>query len=895
MHLLPILAVFAFASGTIWADRGEVLPVNLIRFAWVWVLGSCCGLCRGLRWEFRWVFCWVLCLRIRRSPQPGKRAGGRPSKHATTHSRVGEGRRFQTGLGRGWRVASILGLAGLGFMIGFDRMEGRLGDARSDRQIVEAGAGSRLRLVEGRVGLRRPHPWGDEVELENVRALDGDEAIPDRLRLQLDRTTTTSTPDPGSRADQLIWPGAWVRMGLRVRALHPSRNPGTPNREHADARHRLGARARLAQSNWVMALPGPDAVAGIPTPSAAAAREVWRRRVAAHFEGTGQSVALVRALALGDRSGLSRELRNAFRRLGLSHLLAISGLHIGFIAAFAGWIFLRSLLLLWPRARRLGVFDWTLTLAAAAMATYAWLTQAGVSVERASLLFGLYAACRLTLRRITPVEALAWVALVILFKDPSALFDLGAQLSFTACLSLVGAGFWQSDLEVGRRGSRSLEATQSSCSRGPSYVPDDEGPALRRMLHILRSTLKASLAVSVGTAPLLAQHGLPIVLLAPLFNVAAIPWTGLVVLPTSLLAVATIDIAPRPIQKLLIMPAQILEDAATKTASLLPGPFGQDLIPMPIFVMLVAIAFHAIRNNRWRRAILIWGVVSWAGASPISLAPSMGPLPRVVFFDVGQGDAAVFQGREAVLLVDTGPGLPTGEGGANLVRGLRAVGVDRIDVVVLTHADLDHRGGLVRVFEMFPVEELWLPETEERDDALLAMAAFAEGFGTRVLWQAATPADREPWLRGDLEIDVLWPTRQGRVGRSSRNQTSMVLRVMLERRVYLMAADIDLEVERELMIHSARLEADVLKIAHHGSRNSSGAEFLARVSPSIAVLSAPCDAARGLPNALALSRIRQAGAALWWTGRDGAVILNAEEKTTIGVQSWGAPRACSPR
>ncbi len=123
----------------------------------------------------------------------------------------------------------------------------------------------------------------------------------------------------------------------------------------------------------------------------------------------------------------------------------------------------------------------------------------------------------------------------------------------------------------------------------------------------------------------------------------------------------------------------------------------------------------------------------------------------------------------------------------------------------------------------------------------------------------------------------------------------MVLRVMLERRVYLMAADIDLEVERELMIHSARLEADVLKIAHHGSRNSSGAEFLARVSPSIAVLSAPCDAARGLPNALALSRIRQAGAALWWTGRDGAVILNAEEKTTIGVQSWGSPRACSPR
>jgi competence protein ComEC len=530
----------------------------------------------------------------------------------------------------------------------------------------------------------------------------------------------------------------------------------------------------------------------------------------------------------------------------------------------------------------LGVFSWTLAVAGAAAGAYAWMTQAGVSVERASLLFGLYVVCRMTLRRIQPVEALAWVALVILLADPSALFDLGAQLSFVACLALLAAGFWRSDIEIG----------DVHASRRPGLHVEDFISQIRKTVG---STLKASLAISIATAPLLAQVGLPLVPLAPVFNVLAIPWTGLVVLPTSLLAVATWSMAPVVIQKLLVMPALIMQDAALKVASVLPEPSMQRFFEMPFFVALCAISFFVIRGNRWRWAMVFWGVASWAGSSPMSLSPSMGPLPRVIFFDVGQGDAALFQGREAVMLIDTGPGLPAGGGGAGLIRALRAANVNRIDVLALTHADLDHRGGLVRVLETIPVAELWLPDRMQREQALESIATIAERLGTKVFWREATPLDAARFTRGDLEIEILWPIR-GRLGPlASRNRASMVLRVELAGRAFLMAADIGGDVERKLINADVALEADVLKVAHHGSRKSSDTEFLARVSPSVAVVSAPCYASRGLPTQTALSRLRSVGAAIWWTGRDGAVIMTPKDEAELGVSSWGSARNCLPR
>jgi competence protein ComEC len=217
------------------------------------------------------------------------------------------------------------------------------------------------------------------------------------------------------------------------------------------------------------------------------------------------------------------------------------------------------------------------------------------------------------------------------------------------------------------------------------------------------------------------------------------------------------------------------------------------------------------------------------------------------------------------------------------------MGVDSIDVLVVTHADLDHRAGADRILSSIAVEELWLPISGVEETSLRALSKTARERGTQIRWLAAGAADTD---RGDLEIEVLWPPLRSTSQVLSRNESSLVLRVSLDEMAFLFTADIGREVEAELMTSPDMLSVNVLKVAHHGSRRSSSRAFLEAVSPSFAVVSAPCEPTRGLPSPRALERVRQSGAALWWTGRDGAVIVSRDALGRISATSWGRARRC---
>jgi competence protein ComEC len=567
---------------------------------------------------------------------------------------------------------------------------------------------------------------------------------------------------------------------------------------------------------------------------------------------------------------MPRETREAFRRLGLSHLLAVSGLHVGFVAGLAGWLFLRTSSWIFRRGRKTQLFDWSLGVACVAAALYAWITGAGISVERAALLFGLCAICRLCLRTITPGVALAWVAAGILLMDPSALFDVGAQLSFGACAALIIGGIWRSGASVESRAQRGL-------------VLGD------RVKQASAETFHASLVISLGTAPLLVQHSIPLAVLAPVVNVIAIPWLGLAVLPTSLLAVLLAETLPASALTALMLPARCLEASVVWAAMRLPEKLEHVLLPLPILVLLIGLGVFWVRRGEWRKAAVVWVGISLAGSTPGLLRTFPAEVPRVVFFEVGQGDASLVQGRDAVLLIDTGAGPADGSGGTALVRGLRALGVRSIDVLAVTHADLDHRAGASRVLAAFPVDELWLPISATGDLPLRALSKDARARGTRVLWLAT---DARETRRGDLEIEVLWPPPGSSSKLRSRNESSLVLRVVVDEMAFLFTADIGVGVEAELVASSGPLAANVLKVAHHGSRRSSSAAFLEAVSATAVVVSAPCDPTRGLPSPTTLERLRRSGASLWWTGRDGAVIAARDEAGRLSVNSWGPSRHC---
>jgi competence protein ComEC len=193
--------------------------------------------------------------------------------------------------------------------------------------------------------------------------------------------------------------------------------------------------------------------------------------------------------------------------------------------------------------------------------------------------------------------------------------------------------------------------------------------------------------------------------------------------------------------------------------------------------------------------------------------------------------------------------------------------VIRLDLVVATHADLDHRGGLPAVLRGMPTRELWLPWGGQDDPDFAAVRSAARDAGVRIREVGRGSPTRRI---GGFAVDPLWPPRDFT---GSRNARSLVVRVSVEggRRV-LFPGDLDAAAEARLVASQLPLDSDLVLLAHHGSRGSNSAAFLDAVSPSWAIASAPCRSRFGMPHPEVRIRLAERATPLAWTGRDGALL-----------------------
>ena len=800
------------------------------------------------------------------------------------------------------------------FLLSSARLMVRFEHATRDTDIAwaaaESGPGG-VRIVDALVARRTERPWGDEVILAQVRAADGLGGVPRNLLLRMDsgRESPSQSQRDFDRADFLLRPGLQVRLGLRVAPWLAARNPGRADSAHAAGRRGIGAVARLVGPGWMVERVREDALWGESFFRRTSQYRIdVRRTVVDRFARVSNQIGLAAALAVGDRSHLSDETRTSLRSMGLSHLIAISGLHVGLVGGFAvllarrlwaiapgrhGYLPLRNRTRISSQEPRLDPFSGPLACGAAAAASYAWLSGAAPAVQRAALLFLLLVLARAVGRQFSAAAGLAWVALGLIVIEPTVFFDVGAQLSFAACAGLVFAGWGVSSQE-----------------------PRTNGFGER-----MEASLRLSAAASFATAPFIAGMGGVLSVWGPAINLIAIPWTAFVVLPASfaaaLMAVGLDGTEADAVIGFLLLPAALSEAAAGSVAPRLPS------IDLPIALganavgLIVILGLWQVRRKRTGAVYLIWVVLAGATLTAGLVSPrGIEPLyvPRVVFLDVGQGDAALIQGYRANVLIDTGGGVPGRPNGATVVRSLRALGVSELDLLVVTHGDYDHRGGVTAVLRSFKVNELWLPAGAQADPPLRDLAEEARALGTRVAWIDAAPA---PVEIGDLSIKVLWPAptealvrmdpsagrsvaaaKNRRVSskRLNRNDGSLVLRIRLDGLTYLFTADVGREVEHALMRQFGGdriLESDVLKVGHHGSALSSSLEFLAAVSPQLAIVTAPCRATRGLPHAEVLGRVVSEGAELAWTGRDGAIFVSRGKGGSAAWLGWGHPRPCA--
>jgi competence protein ComEC len=763
---------------------------------------------------------------------------------------------------RRFRVYAALPIA---LAVGFHAQAARLAEARA------ASAGdAREVLVEGVVARRSAALAPRWIELDEVRGAG------------IARVRVFST-HPGDLDPWL--PGDRLRARLRLAPLRWARNPGD-----GDPLRRLW-RAGLAVGG---ALPHPSLAAARGESGLRARLHRMRARIAAELmAGGGAGAGLLRGLALGDADALAPAEREVFHRLGLEHALSVSGLHLAWVSAalYAG---ARALLRrsAWLAAR---CDTRRVALAPACAGVLAYAALAGWTVPvRRSLLVVLAAGLAVAQRRPQIAGAsLAAAALWILADEPDALFQPGAQLSFAAMAAFVWAldrpaslaqraqvsrsePKASEDHRVGeRRPSVASFAQRAEGERRPSvasFAQRAEGerrPSGGRERRIA-AALRTSATAIAATAPIVAWHGGGVSSAAVAANAIALPWLECAVLPAAL-AAAIAAAAQGPGADAVVRAAGALA-AATVDAL---GAVARDLPALDgaasswpwwsASLALAAVGLSA-RSTALRvgAALALAGLLAVAPPAPVSPAP-----PRLAVLDVGQGDSALVQGGRGAVLVDGGPAHDDFDAGARrVVPALRALGVARLDLVVATHADLDHRGGIPAVLRGIAVGELWLPWGALEDPGFADVLAAARDAGTRVR-EAGRGSPRR--AIGELIVDPLWPPRRGP---GSRNERSLVVRISVpDGPRVLLPGDLDARAEAQLLAAEADPRADVLLLPHHGSRGSSSAAFLDAVAPRLAIASAPCRSRFGMPHPEVRARLAERAVPLAWTGRDGAILV----------------------
>jgi competence protein ComEC len=585
---------------------------------------------------------------------------------------------------------------------------------------------------------------------------------------------------------------------------------------------------------------------------ARAAASARRERAAARLAEAGAGLA--GALALGARGGLAPGDEETLRAAGLAHLLAVSGLNLVMVAALAFGGVRRILLRAAPTAlgdprRKALAGAWLAALA------YAAMTGWEVSVRRAFAFLSV-ACLALVLRRpVAAAQVVAAAGLAVLAAEPGALFEPGAQLSFAAAAALLLAR--ASDATPERVGERGVARLRSLAGAG----------------------LRTSATALAATVPLAALHFGRVAPAALVANLGAVPFTELLLLPASLVAALAALAAPDA-PALAAAPAAVVRlGGALLTAfarAAIQGPGAElNAAPAPLAVAAAAVCGAAGLVARTTYVRLLW--LAAVHSALFALPPPRllpGP-PRVVALDVGQGDAIVVQGLRGTLLVDGGTALPGGGdlGRSVVVPALAALGIRRLDVVAASHADLDHRGGLMSVLEAVPTARLWLPAGGAAEPGFAALLATARRRGVAVEERGAGDP---PVAFGDLWVETPWPPRSDTARALRDNDRSLVLRVRAEgeQTRVLLTGDVEAAAEGALLADPSSLEAEVLKLAHHGSRTSSGRAFLERVGAQVAIASAPCLGRFAMPHTEVRRRAAAAGASLWWTGRDGAVVVS---------------------
>lgn len=557
---------------------------------------------------------------------------------------------------------------------------------------------------------------------------------------------------------------------------------------------------------------------------------------------------LAKALLLGFKQDLERDTRQAFARAGLSHIMAVSGLHVGFIVAPL-W-FLIPTIRQWKYGKLLGVF-----LLGTMLFLYAGITGFTVSVLRASVTAVFLTIGKLYNKSSRSINLTAAAAVFILIYDPTELFSIGFQLSFSAVfiilLVLPVLQFWL-----------------------PNWLRI-KWYAKPLMVVIV------SIVVQIGLYPLQVYYFGEVSIISPIANALFVPWLGALV-PLAILGLLLSGFVDAlgywlsiPFdaflsgmhQFVLFVSTQEWAWYETQLATLLIFPFW--------VVFIFTLASWRIPELKWKLAIITLSIGCMVQLSMFLSTTTEGEL-TVTYFDVGQGDAALIQTPNGkTILIDAGVWSPGFNSGKSLIiPHLQAEGITKLNAVVLSHPHADHIGGILDIMETIAIDTIYNSGFEYESNLYHNYLQRASELSIPV--KAVTAGDR---LFVDPSILALVLAPEGEKFNSDPNQHSVVLEIVYGDTEFLFTGDAgEDQEERILENYGTILNTDILKVGHHGSKTSSGLAFMSATTPEIAITSLAEQNKFRHPHAEAVLRIAQFSDSMLFTSRDKAIILKSDGK-----------------
>jgi competence protein ComEC len=789
MARLPI-ALLAFAAGATFLQWQPELPAPAI---WMRVAAGA-----GVAW---------CALRIRAGP------GFRSRSTLATHT-----------------VANALAAVAAGaFGFGYAawRAEARLADA-----LPPEWEGVDIALVGIIDELPQSSERGTRFAFAVERIETPDAAVPARLSLawyaQQRKDGTVDAPPAVAAGER------W-RLVVRLKRPHGNVNPHGFDIEAWLLENDLRATGYLRKDERNARL---DAFAGRPADWVERARERVRARILAALPDARYAGVIV-ALTIGDQRAIPEAQWRVFNRIGITHLISISGLHVTVFAALAG-------ALAYALARR-----------------SAWLTTRLPARKLAALVgvvaaffYVLLAGSQVPAQRTLLMLAVAAVGLWLASPGTAAIIWLWALAIVTAWDPWAGItpGFWLSFGSVGL-------LMYAHVGR---LVPPPAANRVARARRALRLATRTQMLVTIGLVPMTLALFQVVSLVSPLANALAIPVVTFAVVPLALAGIVIpVDAlwqAAQMVFAAMMVPLEWLSG--------LSGAVWQQHAPPPwaVVAALAGVLWLAAPRGVPGRAL---GAV-WFLPLFVVLPPTPEPSAfRMTVLDVGQGLAVVVQTHRHTLLYDTGPRFTEDADAGNRIIApfLRAAGIPRLGAMVVTHQDADHSGGALSLLQTVPVD--WIASSLPDDHAILARGAEEGGMALRC-------AAGQRWEWDGVRFAVLHPPADYYgMPKMKSNDLSCVVRVDSDHGSALLTGDIEARSEAELLRDDpGALAVDVLLVPHHGSRTSSTPPFIAATAPSVAVFTPGYRNRFGHPRPDVVARYEATGAQLVRTDLDGALIFD---------------------